>query len=424
VTGGYTTPFTISFPIRDRTSCNGLYLFTDEENSHFMYAPPPWSTGPGQPYALYQYGDFLSGAALSLTGIGFPFTGNAPSPSPAPLAQLQHYSAGSAWNGLFATDATGNFYVPAAGGVLQVYHPDGTHVNYSWSPSGAVLQILWSPSGHLYTVERTLSGSTFQDKIGKYTPAGQSVGIWYVQANALPQPPVNNPPLPGLLLDVGNTGNIYGVDLSNMTIFGRAGSPYAAIFATSLPGDALPSRAFCLCEALGYLAVLGCESGNTVNVAALGADGGLSVWDTAPPYNACALYLFDLTSGMPITPSWGPALPFTISASPEYNGLLFDGVSTLLVVDKFNGAAPPGGVQQLAACIDAYGTLHVAYPLNGNIMYANANPPTAALSTPVTVGVGAKPSIRMSLNRPRIAYDDSSGNLQIRYWSGTAIVTT
>jgi len=419
ITGGYTTPYTISFPIRDRAARNGLYLFTNEEDSHFIYTAPPWHTGASAPYALYQYVNFSDGTSLSLDDIGFPFSGNMTPPTRTPFIRLQNYSSVTAWNGLFATDAGGNFYLPAPANHLQVVHPDGSSSSFAWTQHGTLLQILCSASGHLYTLERIVQGGgasiTFKDAIYKYTTSGHSVGLWYNQTNYLPQPAVSNIPIqPSVLFDVSSNGNVFGIDASAMTVFGYAGSPYAALFTTPLPGDAPPPCAVCVCEASGCLAVLCCAPATAVSVNASGNDNATPVWDVLPPSSVCRLYLYQLSSGAPILPSWGTTLPFALNACPEYNGLLFDGVANLLFVDKFNGCAAAGN-ESLACCLDPYGILHVVYVIDGNVSYTHASPSGGPMCAPLTLGAGRAPAIVYTGHRLRAVYLDSTGNYVVQY---------
>ena len=414
VSGGYSTPYTVSFPVRDRSSRGGLYLFSNDEDTHFDYS----ASGPGLPVAtaLYQYVSQAGGTPLPLTGIGFPFAGNVASPEATPLIVMQNYAGGTPWNGLFASDTTGNFYVPVAGAGLYLYPASGTAPTWHpWAPYGAVLQMLWSADGHLYTVERTYQGTglgTFKDVVYKYALGGAALGLWYAQTNFLPQSGVPQIPVPpAQLIDVSVAGNVYGVDLSSNTLWGRQGSPYSVLFDTALPTSANP-LALCLCEALGYIAVLCATPGGTVPTVALGNDNGMAVWDAVPPYASCHLYLYNLTTG---ATSGGSTLPFTPSAIPEYCGLLFDGTATLYVVDKFNGYAQMAVVQQLAACRDPYGLLHVAYVSGGNIQYVRANPATGALASPLPLGAGSKPALLCTGNRLRASFQDAAGNYVVLY---------
>ena len=135
------------------------------------------------------------------------------------------------------------------------------------------------------------------------------------------------------------------------------------------------------------------------------------------PYSSMALYLYHMTTGALETPGWGPTMPFTIGAAPISCGLIFDGVETLYVIDKYRAGAA-ATVQQISACVDAYGTLHIVYCTGGNVMYANANPFQGALSSPVTIGAGSRPGIvALPSGRLRVVYEDSARNYVNAYSS-------
>ena len=227
VTGGYNTPFVLSWPVRDSSAQAGIYFYLTPNDPNFPaydvpYIPNENGSLAETLYPFLQYVALANGNTINLSGIGFPYPAQIVGATPNTAFDA---TAGAVdlpfWGGLFATDDSGNFDVLTPGGGLNIYPASGAAPAwYPWaSYTPTLLQVRWAANGTLVTLERAVSGSSFKDWVRVYSATGAPSSGPYAQAAYLPYTGSNL--YPAILLDVSAAGNVYGVDLSNNTVWGR-----------------------------------------------------------------------------------------------------------------------------------------------------------------------------------------------------------